>query len=308
MPDDELRMLFVCCDPRLAPETQLVLALKILCGFGVNEIALRLFATEAAVRKRLGRGRAQLRDDALDMECALHGLRERLPGVLRVVYLLFNEGYASSRPTAPIRRELCDEAIRLGQGLTAHPVADGASWALLALMHFHRARLDTRHGPDGGLLLMADQDRSSWDPDHVRQGIAALMRAGDGSEPTPFHIEAVIALEHCRAPTYAETAWADIVALYEVLERLRPSPVYTLNRAVALAELSGPEAGLALLEALTPPAWLLRYYLWDAVLGDLHRRAGHRERAAHHLALARESAPTEAEQRLLDARLAALGD
>lgn len=306
--DDMLRMLFVCCDETIPWESQLVLALKTLCGFSTAEIALRLFTSEANVHKRLGRARDRLRQAPPDVETPpLEKLRSRLPSVHSVLYLLFNEGYLSAHTEQAIRRELCDEALRLATLLAEHPVgAVPESLALLALMHLHVARLGSRVDGMGGLLLLEEQDRSLWDRESIRVGLEWLNRSAGGDVFSRFHAEAGIAAEHCLAPTYQQTRWKEIADLYVMLEHIAPSPVHTLNRAVAVAEWQGPEAGLAVLEGLVPPAWLCGSYLWDAVLGDLHRRAGHLEIARQHRERAMGSAPTDAMRELLQRRLAAL--
>ena len=303
--DDMLRMLFVCCDEAIPWESQLVLALKTLCGFSTAEIALRLFTSEAHVHKRLGRARERLRQVPPDVEALPLGrLRPRLPGVHGALYLLFNEGYLSASTEQAIRRELCDEAVRLATLLADHPVgAVPDSFALLALMHLHAARLGSRVDGTGGLLLLEEQDRSLWDREQIRLGAEWLERSASGHAFSRFHAEAGIAAEHCTAPSFGETRWSEIADLYAMLERLAPSPLHTLNRAVAVAEWQGPAAGLALLGGLAPPAWLSGSYLWDAVLGDLHRRAGHAEIARQHRERALESAPTDAVRELLRRRL-----
>lgn len=306
--DDELRMLFVCCDEGLKPRTQLILALKFLCGFSVSEIALRLFMGENAVKKRVSRGRQHMRALAPDMDTpGFDKLAGRLDAVHQVLYLLFNEGYSAAQRDAHIRRELCDEALRLIAFLCAHPVASTASWALRGLMHMHHARLDARTDAHGGLVLLEEQDRSRWDRVEIQTGMRCLYRAGNTPPLSRYHVEAAIVLEHCTAPSYAATKWGDIAQLYAALDRMQPSPLHTMNRAVALAEHEGPEAGLALLERLTPPAWLSRYYLWDATLGRLRARAGHTAQAKVALERARDRAPTNAERDRLTAWLDALG-
>ena len=271
--DDMLRMLFVCCDEAIPWESRLVLALKTLCGFSTAEIALRLFTSEANVHKRLGRARDRLRQAPPDVETPpLEKLRSRLPGVHSVLYLLFNEGYLSLHAEQAIRRELCDEAVRLATLLAEHPVgAVPESFALLALMHLHVARLGSRVDGMGGLLLLEEQDRSLWDRERILRGVEWLERSADGGVFSRFHAEAGIAAEHCFAPSYEQTRWKEIADLYAMFERIAPSPLHTLNRAVAVAEWQGPEAGLAVLDGLAPPAWLSGSYLWDAVLSDLRR-------------------------------------
>jgi RNA polymerase sigma-70 factor (ECF subfamily) len=305
--DDLLRMLFLCGDEAIPWESRLVLALKTLCGFRTSEIALRLFTSEANVHKRLGRARDRLREIPPSVETPpLETLRDRLPAVQAVLYLLFNEGYLSAHAEHAIRRELCDEAVRLTTLLAEHPVgAVPESFALLALMHLHVARLGSRIDSMGGLLLLEEQDRSRWDREQIRQGMAWLQRSAAGEVFSRFHAEAGIAAEHCLAPSFEQTRWNEIAELYAMLERIAPSPLHTLNRAVAVAEAQGPEAGLGLLDGLAPPAWLSGSYLWDAVLGDLHRRAGHAEIARQHRERALDSAPTDAVRELLRRRLRA---
>jgi RNA polymerase sigma factor (sigma-70 family) len=304
--DDVLRMLFACCDEAIPAESQLVIALKTLCGFSTAEIALRLFTSEANVHKRLGRARDRLRAVPPAMETpSPEKLRSRVFSVRGVLYLLFNEGYLSAHAEHAVRRELCDEAIRLSTLLAEHAVgATPETFALLALMHLHLARLGSRVGAMVGLLLLEEQDRSRWDRESIALGLAWLKRSAGGETFSRFHAEAAIAAEHCLAPSYKETRWQEIASLYAMLERIAPSPLHTLNRAVAVAEWQGVEAALAILDALAPPAWLSGSYLWDAVLGDLHRRAGHCELASQHHVRALDGAPTDAVRELLRRRMA----
>jgi len=305
--DDQLRMLFVSANPEIPRESQIVFALKILCGFSVEEIALRLFQGREAVYKRLQRARSALRDCIGEPELADVGqLASRLPAVLEILYLLFTEGYSSAQPDRLIRHELCEEAIRLGKLLEEHPVGAAPEVAaLLALMYLDTARFESRVDGTGGLLLLEQQDRSRWDRELIQIGISYLHGAARGESFTRYHAEAAIAAEHCLAPTYKETRWPEIARLYQMLDSVSPSPINTLNRAIAIAEWQGPEAGLALLEALKAPSWLLGYYLWDATLGELYRRSGDSERATVHLTRALDAAPTDAEKALLRRRLEA---
>jgi RNA polymerase sigma factor (sigma-70 family) len=305
--DDQLRMLFVCVDHGIPRESQIIFALKILCGFSVEEIGLRLFQSHEAIYKRLQRARATLRERIKDLESpGIDELASRLPSVLEILYLLFTEGYSSAQPDEMIRHELCEEAIRLGRLLDEHPVgAAPETAALLALMYLNAARFDSRVDGAGGLLVLEEQNRSLWDRDLIHIGISYLHRAARGEVFTRYHAEAAIAAEHCLAPTYKETRWDEIARLYQMLEGVAPSPINTLNRSIAIAEWKGPDAGLALLEALKPPTWLLGYYLWDATLGELYRRRGDHERATAHLTRALDAAPTHAEKALLRRRLEA---
>jgi RNA polymerase sigma factor (sigma-70 family) len=294
--DDMLRMLFVCCEEAIPRESQIVLALKILCGFSTQEIALRLFISEANVHKRLGRARERLRETPADLEQSpMEKLSSRLPTVHAVLYLLFNEGYLSAQAEQAIRRELCEEAVRLATLVAEHPVgAVPESFALLALMHLHSARLEARLGEAGDLLLLEEQDRSLWNQESIASGMEWLRRSAKGNVFSRFHAEAAIAAEHCLAPAYSETRWQEIAGLYAMLEQVAPSPLHALNRAVAVAEWQGPAAGLAILERVSAPASLTDSYLWQAVLGDLNQRAGHVDLAQLHGERASRAAPTPA--------------
>jgi len=281
-----------------------VLALKTLCGFSTAEIALRLFISQANVHKRLARARQRLREAPLDLgTLPPQALRARLPSAYTVLYLLFNEGYLSARAEQVIRAELCHEAIRLTTLLAEHEVgAKPETFALLALMHLHAARLASRIDGLGGLVLLEDQDRSSWNGEHMRAGAEWLARSASGDVLTRYHAEAAIAAEHCFAPSFAQTRWQEIAELYAMLEQIAPSPLHALNRAVAVAEWQGPKAGLAILKEVEPTPWLSEYYLWDAVLADLYRRAGQPEAAHHHVERALAGAPSDAERALLRRR------
>jgi RNA polymerase sigma factor (sigma-70 family) len=305
--DDLLRMLFVCCDDAIPRESRIVLALKTLCGFSTAEIALRLFTSEANVHKRLQRARDALRDSTTDLiSPPLDELQARLPSVHEVLYLLFNEGYLSVHAESAIRRDLCDEAIRLATILAEHPVGGvPETFALLALMHLHGARLAGRIDGAGGLLLLEEQDRGLWDQQQIRIGVEMLARSASGDHFSRYHAEAGIAAEHCFAPSFHETRWEEIAALYAMLEQISPSPLHTLNRAVAVAEWQGVDAALTLLDGMTPPAWLERSYLWDAVLADLYRRVGRIDALERHRALALSAAPSDAVRELLVRRLSA---
>lgn len=305
MRDDLLRMLFVCCDEAIPPESRLVLALKTLCGFSTAEIALRLFTTEANVFKRLGRARERLRESPPNMELPPPDeQRARLPSVHVTLYLLFNEGYLSANTEQAIRSELCDEAIRLATLLAENPAgAIPETFALLALMNFHAARLPARIDGIGQVLLLEEQDRTLWDRERLGLGMQWLSRSASGEAFSRYHAEAAIAAEHCLSPSFQETRWKEIADLYSILERIAPSPLHTLNRAVAVAEWQGPAAGLAVLEGLVRPPWLEGSHLWDAVFADLHRRTGDLELARRHATRALEAAPSTPVRELLRRRL-----
>jgi RNA polymerase sigma factor (sigma-70 family) len=303
--DDLLRMLFACCDDSLPIESQLVVALATLCGFSVREIAQRLFLGEANVYKRLGRGRSQLRALPFEPdELSPQQLAARLPAVRSILYVLFTEGYLSSHADGPIRRELCEEARRLAHLLAEHPVgATPETFALVALMHLHGARMTARQDGSGGLLLLEEQDRSRWDHSEIQLGLSWLGKSAYGDVFSRYHAEAGIAAEHCLAASFAETRWDRIIECYELLERLSPSPIHTLNRAIAVAEWCGPARGLGVLDGLEPPSWLAGSYLWAAVLADLHRRCGHPELARRYRDTAIASAPCPAVKDALQRRL-----
>ncbi len=306
--DDQLRMLFVCCDDAIPRESQLVIALKTLCGFSTGEIARRLFISEENVHKRLARARARLREMNVVTETpALETLRDRIENVHMVLYLLFNEGYNSADSDSLIRRELCEEAIRLCVILAEHPLVGTATTrALLALMFLHSARFDARLDGSGAMLLLEEQDRGLWDRELITIGTDWLARSAEGDTFSRYHIEAAIAAEHCFAPTFEQTNWEEIVSLYEALDRIAPSPLHVMNRAIAVAHARGAESGLEILRSVVPPAWLAGFYLWDAVLGELEKRAGNLDQARRHLQRALESAPTEPERTLLRRRLSDL--
>jgi RNA polymerase sigma factor (sigma-70 family) len=303
--DDLVRMLFVCCDDAIPVDAQLVLALKTLCGFEVREIAERLFTSEANVYKRLGRARERLRTLPLELaDLSAQQLASRLPAVQAILYLLFTEGYLSSHAEAAIRRELCDEARRLTLILAEHPLtATPKTFALLALMFLHSARMAARQDGSGGLLLLEEQDRSLWDQREIELGLWWLAKSAEGDELSRYHAEAGIAAEHCLAPSFAQTRWDRIADCYSLLDRLAPSVLHALNRALVIAELRGAAQGLALLDEQAPPSWLAGSYLWSAVLADLHRRCGHRERAESYRAAALAAAPSPAVRDALARRL-----
>ena len=305
--DDLLRMLFVCCDEAIPVQSQLVLALKTLCGFDIREIALRLFTSEANVYKRLARARNCLQNlPARPGELTVEQYPPRVSTVNKILYLLFTEGYLSSHTEMAIRRELCNEAIRLAVLLAEHPLGQGPeTFALLALMHLHVARMSARQDESGGLLLLEEQDRELWDQQEIQVGLEWLAKSAKGDVFSRYHAEAGIAAEHCLARSFQETRWDKVVECYELLERAAPSALHKLNRAVAVAEWQGPAAGLALLQGFEPPTWLAGSYLWAAVLADLHRRDGNAQAAKRYRDAALISAPTPAVKALLKRRLQA---
>ncbi len=302
--DDLLRMLFACCDERIPFDSQQVLALKTLCGFSTAEIAARLTLSEANVHKRLGRARERLRqaDFSLPDSFTPAEIARKRPAVHQVLYVLFAEGHLSSHPEYAIRRELCAEAIRLAT-LMAERDAAPASCALVALMHLHAARMSSRIDARIGLLLLEEQDRAGWDARQIQLGLSWLATAAQGNEFSRYHAEAGIAAEHCLAPDLASTRWEKIVEYYALLERVAPSPLHALGRAIAIAEWQGPRAGLDMLAAVGAPTWATERYEWSAVLADLYRRCGDGVAAHRHAAAAIATAPSEAVRILLRRRL-----
>jgi RNA polymerase sigma-70 factor (ECF subfamily) len=279
--DDALRLMFVCAHPAIAPDAQVILALKILCGFSTVEIARAFLATESAIEKQLTRTKQRIAETGIGFDLPEgEDLAPRLDGVLAALYLLFNEGYKASSGDRLLREELCEEAMRQMAILIAHPVGHTPrSHALLALMLLTAARFPSRLDENGALLRLHDQDRSKWNRQLIGQGLLHLAEAAHGTELSEFHLQAGIAAIHCTAPDYASTDWAHILQHYDVLLRLKPSPVVALNRAVAVAHLQGPQAGLEAIATLPQRDRLETHYLLHAVTGELHWRLGD-ERAA----------------------------
>jgi RNA polymerase sigma-70 factor (ECF subfamily) len=305
--DSQLRLIFACCHPALSVEDQIALTLKSLGGFSNREIARGLLLTEETVKKRIQRARQQLVDQ--DVELAVPGaedLASRLDPVHRCLYLLFNEGYAATTGDAAIREDLCEEAARLCHLLCGHShCRSPATFALLALMLFHAARFDSRTDAEGRLLLLEDQDRSKWNHRLIARARDFLDRSAEGTAVSTYHLEAGIALLHCSAASFAETDWRAILELYDALLHTQPSPIYRLNRAIVLAHLEGPAAGIHVLESLAGDPVLRHYHLVDAALGELCRRAGDLVRAREHLRRARDMTQSAPERELLERRLAA---
>jgi RNA polymerase sigma-70 factor (ECF subfamily) len=305
--DDLLRMIFACCHPAIAREAQVAITLKIVCGFSVAEIARGFLLSEETVAKRLTRARQKLQS-AVPFEIPSgDALVARLDPVLDVLYLLFNEGYNASHGEELIRRDLCDEAIRLTSLLAEHPAGDTPkTHALLALFLFQRARFDARMSASGEILLLADQERTRWNDAMITRGMSHLARARAGERLSEFHLQAGIAASHCAADTYEATDWKTILFFYDLLLELNPSPVIALNRAVAVWKVHGAAAALAEVEKITDDDKLNAYYLLYAVRGELHSAAGEPMEAKENLERALRLTNIPAEQNLVRMRLAAL--
>lgn len=301
--DDRLRLIFTCCHPALALNTQVALTLREVCGLTTDEIASAFLTPSTTIAQRIVRGKAKIRDAGIPYQVpSLADLPERLDAVLVVIYLVFNEGYSASSGDSLTRPDLSEEAIRLGRllvGLLPDPEAIG----LLALMLLQESRRAARTSPDGDLILLEDQDRSLWDRDKITEGRALVEQAIATRHFGVYTIQAAIAAVHAEAPTAAATNWAQMVAWYDVLDRAAPSPVISLNRAVAVALRDGPQAGLVLIDAILAEGQLSEYHLAHAARADLCRRLGRtaeaRESYQKALALARQ----EPERRFLEKRL-----
>ncbi|WP_337153887.1 RNA polymerase sigma factor [Pseudomonas protegens] len=304
--DDRLRLIFTCCHPALAADAQVPLTLREICDLSTEEIARAFLATPATIAQRIVRAKAKIRDARIPYQVpALSELPERLESVLRVIYLVFNEGYSASMGAELTREDLTREAIRLGY-LLLELLPEAEVMGLLALMLLHESRRGARLSSDGELVLLDEQDRGLWQQDLIEQGCALVGRGLRSGQAGPYCLQAAIAAVHAEAPSAAQTDWPQIVGLYDVLLRLQPSPVIELNRAVALAQRDGPGAGLAQVEAILLRGDLQDYHLAHAARADFCRQLGHiaaaRQSYQRALALVRQ-AP---ERRFLEQRLAQL--
>ena len=305
--DDRLRMMFVCCHPLITPEDQVALALKTLCGFSPAEIATAFLTTEAAIAKRLVRAKQKIREMQIQFEIPEgEELFPRLDQVLHTLYLLFNEGYKASSGDTLTREDLCREAIRLTTLLIDHPVGNQPkTHALLALMLLNSARLPARVDDAGNLLRLQEQDRSRWDQASIARGMFHIAKSATGEELSEYHLQAGIAAVHNAAVDYAATDWAQILDLYDRLVAYDNSPIIALNRAVALAEVYGPQVGLEAVAAIPDLQALKSYYLLHAVLGEFEFRRGQFRVAAAHFNTAVQLAELKSEQMFLARRLQA---
>jgi len=305
IPDDRLRLIFTCCHPALALESQVALTLRTLCGLQTDEIARAFLVSETTMAQRLVRAKRKIRDAGIPYVVPeTKNMAERLEAVLTVIYLVFNEGYAATKGTL-LRTDLCAEAIRLARlivGLMA-PYPPSEARALLALMLLHDARKDARLDEAGEIVVLEEQDRTRWQDQQIREGLAISGAIAEEGQLGRFAIQAAISAEHCRARRAEETNWGRIVELYSELEQLQPSPVVSLNRAVAVAMTQGPQRGLELIDALSSGNDLQNYHLFHAARADMHRRLGRKTEAAKDYERALALATNESEKRFLQKRV-----
>jgi len=301
--DDRLRLIFTCCHPALSPDAQIALTLREVCGLTTEEIARAFLTPASTLAQRIVRAKGKIRDAHIPYQVPQREeLPERLDAVLRVVYLVFNEGYAASSGSSVVRHDLAAEAIRLGR-LLVELLPEPEAMGLLALMLLHESRRAARMSADGDVVLLDEQDRSLWDRAQIAEGVQLVERALRSRRVGPYALQAAIAALHAEAATPGDTDWAEVVGLYDVLMRVEPSPVVELNRAVAIAMRDGPAAGLRLIDAIAARGDLKEYRLLHAARADLCRRLGRVDDA--HAAYARALALTrqEPERRFLERRM-----
>ena len=301
--DDRLRLIFTCCHPALAPDAQVALTLREVCGLTTEEIARAFLTTAPTIAQRIVRAKAKIRDARIPYEVPEgEARRERLQSVLRVIYLLYNEAYLPSNALDALSRNLSDESIylcRLLSELDGSPEVNG----LLALMLLQESRRSTRINSQGDIVLLEDQDRSRWDRALIDEGVTLTRAALAAGAVSSYTVQAAIAALHAEAPRYADTDWHEIVGLYDVLLRIEPTPVVALNRAVAIAMRDGPASGLALIESLLNDPALQNYHLAHAARADLSRRLGQLTDARKSYERALALAKHESERRFLEKRL-----
>src|SRR6266851_4300917 len=305
IPDDRLRLIFTCCHPALAPDAQVALTLRTLCGLETDEIARAFLVPPATMAQRLVRAKRKIRDARIPYVIPeLTDMAARLDAVLTVIYLVFNEGYAATRGTSLVRADLCTEAIRLARLLRMllQPDVPTELTGLLALMLLHDARRDARTDDKGNIIVLENQDRSRWNRTQIEEATPLVTKSLRGS-PGPYAVQSAIAAVHCCASHAEDIDWRQIVRLYDALVQAQPSPVVSLNRAVAVAMVDGPERGLRLVDQLVAEKDLEDYHLLHATRADLQRRTGMKAQAIESYRRALSLATNESERRLLAERL-----
>ncbi|WP_331351077.1 RNA polymerase sigma factor [Cellvibrio sp. UBA7671] len=304
--DDQLRLIFTCCHPSLAPEAQMALTLREICGLTTEAIARAFLTSPSTLAQRIVRAKNKIREAKIPYEIpARSELPDRLDAVLHVIYLVFNEGYSASSGTELIRQELAQEAIRLGR-LLATLLPDPEVLGLLALMLLQDSRRHARIDNSGDLIRLEDQDRNLWDRDQIAEGSALIRRALSGGSADIYCLQAAIAALHAEAPSFAQTDWQEICGFYDLLLHLNPSPIIELNRAAAIAMRDGPSAGLNLLDDLLARKQLLDYYLLHAARADLLAQLGELDAATAAYATALELTGQEPERRFLHKKMSGL--
>jgi RNA polymerase sigma factor (sigma-70 family) len=303
--DDRLRLMFVCCHPAIPVDAQVALALKTLCGFGLTEISRAFLTTDAAIAKRITRAKQKIRQARIPFEIPSGmELAQRLESVLQSLYLLFNEGYKASTGDNLVRAELCEEAIRLAELLVQHPAGNQPKiHALLALMLLNASRIPTRVDSEGNLLRLKEQDRTQWCQPMIARGMLHFAQSAAGDELSEYHLQAGIAACHCTAKDYESTDWRQILSLYDRLSEFDQSPVIALNRAIALANVHGPQAGIEAAAAIRSSGKLRSYYLLYSVLGEFELQLNHKKAAAADFRRSFELAETKSERAFLLKRL-----
>jgi RNA polymerase sigma-70 factor, ECF subfamily len=304
--DDRLRLIFTCCHPALAPEAQVALTLRTLCGLETDEIARAFLVPATTMAQRLVRAKRKIRDARIPYKIPdTSEIRQRLDAVLTVIYLVFNEGYASTHGERLVRTDLCAEAIRLARivRMLLAPYPPAEVTGLLALMLLHDSRRDARVDEAGDLVVLEEQDRALWNQTQIGEAQPLVRQAIASPVAGPYAVQAAIAAEHCKARRAEDTDWSAIVDLYDRLQRLQPSPIVSLNRAVAVAMADGPELGLRLIDDLMASGELDDYHLLHAARADLFRRVGAKEEAGASYIRALALTANEAERRFLEKRL-----
>ena len=310
--DDQLRMIFACCHAGLPPESQIALALKYLCGFSIKEVAKAFLTNDATINKRISRAKDKLRDGSIKFEIP-SGLKleKRITNVLSTLYLLFNEGYNSSKHDILIREDLIEEAIRLGELLSEHPIMEQGGYqpeiyALLALMHLHAARSPARLDDSGNILLLRDQDRNLWDRKRIAKGIEYLEKSASGNRLSEYHLQAGISYFYAVAESFEKIQWEEILNLYNLLYKINSSAIIGLNRAIIISQLSGAEAGIAEIKKIdhkSSAEQLENYYLYHSTLGELYFQTGNYSEAKICFEKAIQMTSSEIEKKLLRGKL-----